>query len=456
MNTEQPTTHTGQGREQDSAPDSGPDSAPDPVTAQLRAELDRTAEKVAEQVVAWRRHLHRHPELPNREEKTAALVAGHLRSLGLDEVRTGIAGHGVVGVLRGGLPGSRTVALRADIDALPVKDLCGVDFASETVDADYPGGPFPVSHACGHDCHTAMLMGAATVLAGVRDRLPGTVLFVFQPAEEGPPVTEDGGARAMLAAGALADPEPSMVFGMHVTPYPKGYVGYRVGNQYAASTLVRIVITGKQVHGSTPWQGIDPMPAAGAVLTGIGQLYRQVSAFDPVTVTIGHIEDVGRFNIIGQTVTLWGTVRCAVESDMAEVQRRLATLAEHSAAAYQATASVEFLQPVPPVHNSAGWVAAGLPVFRRVVGAERVVETGATLGYDDVSEFVNAFGGLYVMLGVQDATLDANGAPVPAPGGRGLVTNHNPHFYADDDTLVTGVRLHAQVAYAHLTGELVI
>ncbi|MEU6880385.1 amidohydrolase [Streptomyces sp. NPDC046712] len=434
-------------------------------TDAMHAELDRRAEQVSARVVAWRRHLHRHPELSNREVETARLVADHLRSLELDEVRTGIAGHGVVGVLRGGggsnrgtggggTPGGRVVALRADTDALPVEDLCGQDFASRVVDTDYPG-PFPVSHACGHDCHTAMLMGAATVLSGVREQLPGTVLFVFQPAEEGPPVTEKGGARAMLDEGAFEDPVPTMAFGMHVTPYPKGYVGYRVGNQYGASTLVKIVVTGKQVHGSTPWQGIDPMPAVGAVLTGIGQLYRQVSAFDPVTVSIGHVEDVGRFNIIGQTVTLWGTVRCAVESDMAEVQRRLTTLAEHSAAAYNATATVTYLQPVPPVHNSAEWVAAGLPTIRRVVGEERTVEAGATLGYDDVSEFVNRFGGLYVMLGVQDAALDAEGHPVPLPDGRGLVTNHNPHFYADDDTLVTGVRLHAHIAYDHLAGALV-
>ncbi|MGY3848508.1 M20 metallopeptidase family protein [Streptomyces sp. NRRL F-5193] len=426
--------------------------AHDPV----HAELDRLAAQTSAQVIAWRRHLHRHPELSNREEGTARLVADHLRSLGLDEVRTGIAGHGVVGVLRGTADGDggRVVALRADTDALPVKDLCGVDFASSVVDADYPGGPFPVSHACGHDCHTAMLMGAATVLAEVRDRLPGTVLLVFQPAEEGPPVTETGGALAMIDANAFADPVPTMAFGMHVTPFPKGYVGYRAGNQYGASVLVRITINGKQVHGSTPWQGVDPMPAAGAVLTGIGQLYRQVSAFAPVTVTIGHIEDVGRFNIIGQTVTLWGTVRCAVESDMAEVRERLRRLAEHSAAAYGATAEVEYLQPVPPVHNSAPWVEAGLPTLRRVVGEERVTETGATLGYDDVSEFIRRFGGLYVMLGVQDAKLGADGLPVPEEGGRGLVTNHNPHFYADDDTLVTGVRLHAHVAYDHLTGAL--
>ncbi|MER8234274.1 amidohydrolase [Streptomyces sp. NPDC094049] len=357
-------------------------------------------------------------------------------------------------MLRGGVPGERVVALRADTDALPVRDLCGAGFASEVVDTEYPGGPFPVSHACGHDCHTAALLGAATVLAGVRGRLPGTVLFVFQPAEEGPPVTEEGGARAMVSAGAFDDPVPTMAFGLHVTPHPKGYVGYRIGNQYGASVLVRIVVTGRQTHGSTPWEGVDPMPAVGAVLTGIGRLYRQVSAFDPVTVSIGHVENVGRFNIVGQTVTLWGTVRCAVESDMERVRQRLTTLAEHSAAAYGATAEVAYLQPVPPVRNTGPWVAAGLPTFRRVVGAERVVETSGTLGYDNVSELVGRFGSLYVMLGVQDTVLDTAGRPVPEPGGRGLVTHHNPGFYADDDTLVTAVRLHAHVAYDHLAGAL--
>ncbi|MCP9975783.1 M20 metallopeptidase family protein [Streptomyces somaliensis] len=421
----------------------------------IHGELDRRAADVADRVVAWRHHLHQHPELSNRETNTSRYITDHLRSLDLDEVRTGIAGHGVVGVLRGGGSGDRVIALRADIDALPVEDLCGADFASTTVDEEYPGGPFPVSHACGHDCHTAMLMGAATVLAGVRERIPGTVLFVFQPAEEGPPVTEKGGAREMVDQGAFTDPAPTMVFGMHVTPYPKGHVAYRIGNQYGASCLVKIVITGEQVHGSTPWRGTDPMPAAGAVLTGIGQLYRKLSAFTPVTVTIGHVEDVGRFNVIGETVTLWGTIRCTVESSMGDVQDRLTTLAEHTARAYGCTATVDYLQDVPAVHNRAEWVRAALPSLRRVVGDDRVVETFPTLGYDDVSELVNRYGGLYVALGVQDTELGSSGAFTPVPGGRGLVANHNPRFYADDDTLVTGVRLHAHVALDHLAGRLV-
>ncbi|KAA0017682.1 amidohydrolase [Antrihabitans cavernicola] len=420
----------------------------------LHDELDRRAGEVTDQVVKWRHHIHQHPELSNREAETARLIAEHLRSLELDEVRTDIAGHGVVGVLRGGGSGERVIALRADIDALPVKDLSGVPFASEVIDEDYPGGPFPVSHACGHDCHTAMLLGAATVLAGMRERLPGTVLFVFQPAEEGPPIDEKGGAREMLDQGALSDPAPTMVFGMHVGPIPKGVVGYRVGNQYGASCMIKIEIGGTQVHGSTPWMGVDPMPAVGAILTGIGQIYRQTNAFDPVTVSLGHIEDVGRFNIIGETVTMWGTIRCSVESDMAEVQQRVSTLAHGCAAAYGCTAKCEFLQDVPAVHHTQEWVDAGLPTLRRVAGDDKVLETPPTLGYDDVSEFVNKFGGLYVMLGVQDTEIVDGTRLVPIEGGRGAVPNHNPHFYADDDQLVTGVRLHTHVAYDHLAGEL--
>ena len=418
------------------------------------SQLDAASEAIAAQVIAWRQHLHRNPELSNREVNTAALITEQLGSLGLDEVRTGIAGHGVVGVLRGGQPGDRVIALRADIDALPVIDECGAPYAATVIDENYPGGPFPVSHACGHDCHTAALLGAATVLAGNRESLPGTVLFVFQPAEEGPPVDEEGGALEMITEGACDNPIPTMAFGFHVAPFPKGYIGYRPGNQFGASSLIKITVTGVQVHGSTPWAGIDTMPAVGAILTGIGQLYRQISAFDPITVSIGHVQDVGRFNIIGQTTTLWGTIRCAVESDMAEVQKRLENLAEHSAQAYNCTATVEYLQNVPAVHNEPPWVQASLPTFERVVGADRVVQTQATLGYDDVSEFVNRYGGLYVILGVQDTELDADNNPRPAAGGRGMAMNHNPHFYADDDTLVTGVRLHCHVAYDHLAGTL--
>lgn len=420
--------------------------------------IDELAAGVEQDVITWRHHLHRHPELPNREENTARFIIDRLRALGLDEVRTGIAGHGVVGVLRGGLPGDRVIALRADFDALPVKEASGVDFASTVVDEDYPGGPFPVAHACGHDCHTAMLLGAASVLAQLRDRLAGTVLLVFQPAEEGPPVDSDGtvekgGAQQMDDEGALADPRPTMVYGMHVAPLPKNCVGYRTGNPFGASCMIKIVVSGKQVHGSTPWEGVDPMPPAAEIITATGQLYRQISAFDPITVTIGHVQDVGRFNIIGERVALFGTIRCAAESDMERVQGLVRRTADHIAQAYGCAATVEFLQDVPAVHNDPDWVEAALPTLERVAGPGRIVNTPPTLGYDDVSVFVNKYGGLYVVLGCQDLEL-VDGEPRPVPGGRGVVFNHNPAFYADDSVLVTGVRLHANIAVDHLSGKI--
>lgn len=417
--------------------------------ALVRSAIDDRARELHPRLVEWRRHLHAHPELSNREVRTAEFVAAKLREAGIEDVRTGIAGHGVIGVLRGDLPGDRVAALRADIDALPVEESSGVEFASTVVDHDYPGGPFPVAHACGHDCHAATVLASAHVLASVRDRLPGTVLFVFQPAEEGPPVDEPGGAQAMLDAGAFADPTPTMAFGMHVGPLPRGVVGYRVGNQYAASCLVRIEIEGQQVHGSTPWFGIDPYPVAAAIITDSGQLYRQIPATSPVTVSFGHVEDVGRFNIIGQRVTLWGTIRCLDESVMGLVQANLRRLAEHHAAAFGARATVEYRQDVPPVTNTADWIAAIRPTLDRVVGHERVVEIPGALGYDDMSVFVRAFGGAYLNYGTQD-TRFAGDSLEPIEGGRGLAMNHHPAFYVDEDALLDSLRIHAHVAYDHL------
>jgi amidohydrolase len=427
-------------------------AATDDERASVRALLDEGAAAAHGRLVEIRRHLHAHPELSNREVLTAGYVADRLRAAGLEEVRTGIAGHGVTGILNGALAGDRVAALRADMDALPVAERSGVEFASTVVDERYPGGPFPVAHACGHDCHIATVLAAAEVLASVRDRLPGMVMFVFQPAEEGPPIGEAGGAQAMLDAGAFADPVPTMVFGMHVGPLPKGVVGYRIGNQYAASCLVRIVITGRQVHGASPWFGVDPMPPAAEIISAAGQLYRQVPATSAVTVSIGHVEDVGRFNIIGERVTLWGTVRCLDQSDMVTMQDNLRRLAEHHAAAYGATAVVDYLQYVPPVTNARAWIDALRPTLERVVGAERLVEVPGTLGYDDVSVFTNAFGGAYLNFGTQD-TRFVGQSLAPVEGGRGLAMNHSPGFYVDEDALLDSLRIHVHVAYDHLAGH---
>ena len=425
----------------------------------LSDELDAHARSVGEQVIAWRHHVHRFPELSNRETRTAELIADHLRELSLDDVRTGIGGHGVVGVLHGRgaaaeRSGQRVIALRADIDALPIREESGEPFASTVVDETYPGGPFPVAHACGHDCHVAMLMGAASVLSAVRDRLSGIVLFVFQPAEEGPPLDEDGGAVAMERAGALADPEPTMVFGMHVGPMPVGWVGYGVGNFYAASAVMKIVITGAGAHASTPWRGADPLPVAADVVLQLAQVYRQLPASTPVTVSVGQVTTHGRHNVIGDSVELLGTVRCSADSDMGKLQQRVKRIAEHLALAHGCAAQTTFHQPVPAVHNASAWVDAALPTIEDVVGEGCLIEVPATLGYDDVSVFINRYGGLYVMLGCQEVVI-VNGALRPIPGGRGVAVNHSPRFYAADEALGFGVRLHARIAADHLSGALV-
>lgn len=400
----------------------------------------------AERIIEWRHYLHQHPELSQREERTAAFVADRLGEFGLDEVRGGIAGHGIVAVLRGRGDGdaSRTVLLRADMDALPVPDRCGAEFAADVVDEDYPGGPFPVSHACGHDAHTAMLLGALGVLAEHRDEFAGTVVAVFQPAEEGAPLGETGGAQAMLEAGALDGLQPTMAFGLHVGPAPAGTVLQHAGAQYAASTLVEVVVRGRQVHASMPWDGADPMPAVAAVITGSAQLYRRVPAQVPVTVSFGHISDHGRFNVIGDEVRMTGTMRAGSSEHMDQLKEAMRELVAGSCQAHGVEGEVNFLQDVPALENTAEWLAALRPSLVAVVGEDAIIEVPAGMGYDDMSEFVRAFGGAYLILGAQDFS----------DGGRGMVPNHNPGFYVEDSVLATGAALHTQVALDHLAGKI--
>ena len=256
--------------------------------------IDRLADRVENKVIEFRHDFHKNPELPNREFRTARIIAEHLRSLNFDEVRTEVGVTGVVGVLKGGKPGDKVVALRADFDALPVEELADVPFRSTAVDKDYPGGPFPVSHMCGHECHAAMLMGAAEVLADMRDDIPGTVKFLFQGAEEGPPVGEDGGAAMMVKEGALENPKPDVAFAIHTAPFPANTLGYCKGDTMAASELVKIDINGMGVHGSTPWMGKDPLTVAAEIIVALGQIYRQVPATEAVTISIGKVDDKGR------------------------------------------------------------------------------------------------------------------------------------------------------------------
>ena len=291
--------------------------------AGLETEVRKRASTVEEKVIKWRRDIHEHPELADQETRTSHLVAEHLRSLGL-EVRTGVARTGVIGVLQGGKPG-RSMALRADMDALPVKEPEGLPFASKARQP-YLGKEVDVMHACGHDAHTAMLMGVAEVLAGIKDQLPGTVLFIFQPAEEGPSLFTPAsgkkwGAELMLEEGAFKDPKPDAVFGLHVMPGPLGQITYRTGATAASSDDLEIIVTGRQGHGGMPWNTIDPVTTSALVITGLQTVVsrRANLTASPAVVTIGTINGGTRANIVPDKVAMTGTIRTYDEKVRAQL-----------------------------------------------------------------------------------------------------------------------------------------
>jgi len=334
--------------------------------------IDTLADKVEAKVIKIRHDLHKNPELPNREFRTAKIIADHLKSLNFDDVRTQVGVTGVVGLLKGGLTGDKCVALRADFDALPVEELADVPFKSTRIDKDYPGGPFPVSHACGHECHAAMLMGAAELLAEVRDQIPGSVKFLFQGAEEGPPVGEDGGAAMMIKEGALENPKPDVAFAVHTAPFPANTLYYCKGDTMAASELLKIEIKGMGVHGSTPWMGKDPMTVAAEIILALGQIYRQVPATEAITISIGKVDDKGRFNVIGDNITLWGTVRCVHQQMMEDVNMRIQRIVKNVAAAHGLTAEASFDQQVPAIFNEPEWLERFKPTMERIFGHDNM------------------------------------------------------------------------------------
>lgn len=415
--------------------------------------IDQLADKVEEKTIAWRHDMHQNPELPNREFRTAKLISDHLKSLNFDEVRTEVGVTGVVGVLKGGKAGKKVIALRADFDALPVEELADVPFKSTVVDEDYPGGPFPVSHMCGHECHAAMLMGAAEVLAEMRDEIPGSVKFLFQGAEEGPPVGEDGGAAMMVKEGALGDHYPDVAFAIHTAPFPANTLGYCRGDTMAASELVKIEVQGMGVHGSTPWMGKDPLTVAAEIIVALGQIYRQVPATEAITISIGKVDDTGRFNVIGDNIALWGTVRCIHEHVMSDVNKRIERIATHVAQAHGLTAEVTFDQLVPAIYNEPEWLDRFLPTMERIFGHDKMRSVPPQLAYDDHSCFQIACGGVYLFLGGQDTMWTENGLE-PIDPAKPIPFNHNPHYYVKDEILKTGVRMHANVAMDFLTGQI--
>lgn len=409
--------------------------------SRLDAEVDRRAAQVGDKVLAWRRDIHAHPELSNRETRTAEIVAQHLRSLGL-EVRTGVAHTGVVGVLRGGKPG-RVIALRADMDALPVTEEVDVPFASK-VRTTYNGQEVGVMHACGHDTHTAMLMGVAEVLAGMRSQLPGTVKFIFQPAEEGAPVGEQGGAELMIQEGVLDNPKPEAIFGLHVFPYPAGDIRYRPGGFMASSDRFQIVVRGRQTHGALPWAGIDPIVVASQIVLGLQTITsRQIDVTAaPAIVTVGAINGGVRYNIIPDSVVMIGTIRAFDTAVRADIIQRVRRTAESIAQSAGATAQVVIDSAGNAVtYNDPALTEKILPTLRQVAGASHVSLSPPITAAEDFSRYQQRIPGVFFFLGITPPGTDPSKA---AP-------NHSPRFFVDEAALPVGVRALARVAVDYLT-----
>ena len=391
----------------------------------LPLNVDTRIEAVMPKVVEWRRDFHQHPELSNQEFRTAKIIADHLRALGM-EVETEVAHTGVVGTLRGG--NGPVVALRADMDGLPVTELVDLPFASKAKGV-YQGKEVGVMHACGHDNHVAILMGVAEVLAGLGDELPGTVKFIFQPAEEGTPDGSVGGAELMLMEGAFTNPKPDVVFGLHVFPFPVGTVATRPEGLMASSDRYQITINGKQTHGAVPWAGVDPIVTASQVVLGLQTIIsRQLDAtLTPSIVTVGRIEGGVRNNIIPESVELEGTIRTFDAATRTDIHKRIRRTATSIAEAAGATADVVIDRGYGVTRNDPDLLRQMSSTLETVAG-DGFIEATQTTTAEDFSYFANEVPGLFLFLGVasDDPTL--------------VHPNHSPLFYADERALPVGVK----------------
>jgi len=414
--------------------------------SELEQEIRQRAAQIEEKLIAWRRDIHEHPELGEQETRTAALVAEHLRKLGL-EVQTGVAQTGVVALLRGGKPGP-VVALRADMDALPVKEPVGLPFASKAK-GKYVGREVDVMHACGHDAHTAILMATAEVLTAMKEKLPGAVKFIFQPAEEGPSLYlaftgKSWGAKQMIKEGAFADPRPDAVFGLHVTSsMSAGRIGYRPGPTMASADELRIKVTGRQGHAGYPWRAIDPVTTSAQIVLGLQTIVSRRTDLmrSPTVVSISTINGGSLFNIVPDVVEMTGTVRTYDARVRKNVHADIRQVAENIAASANAKAEVDIIELYDPLVNNADMVARMAPVLTRASDNNAVVvpQTGAA---EDFSFFLNEVPGLFFYVGV-------------VPRGQDPMTaapNHSPNFMVDESALVIGVRALASVAVNFLAG----
>lgn len=398
--------------------------------------IDQAVERLTPAITEIRHQLHQNPELGNREFETARLVAEYLRGLGL-EVDTGVAHTGVVAILRGGRPGP-VVAARADMDALPVTEDTPYPFRS-TKRGVYLGQEVGIAHACGHDVHTAVQLGVASVLAGMRAQLPGTVKFIFQPAEEGLPAGEEGGAKLMVAEGVLENPRPSAIFGLHTrASLDVGVIGYAPGPTLAASDVFRIVIKGRQAHGAAPHLSVDPVVTAAQVILAFQTIRsRNLSPFEPSVVTVGMVRGGTRNNIIPGEVELQGTVRTYREDVQNTIERRMREILAGTTAAAGATYEMTYTRYVPPTVNDTVLTRRMAPSLERVVGAANARRVDPWMAGEDFSYFANVVPGFFFFLGVQK--------PGTVSGDH-----HSPTFMADDSAIPVGMRAMANVVVDYL------
>lgn len=388
------------------------------------------AESLRAKLIELRRDFHMYPELSNREERTSRRIAERLRELGLDQVKTNVGKHGIVALLKGSLPGP-TVAVRADMDALPIQEAIEVPYKSRN-----PG----VKHACGHDVHMAVQLGVAEVLSKMRDQIRGTVKFIFQPAEEGPPPGEEGGAALMIKEGALEDPRPSAIFGLHVMPTIEvGKVGYNSGPAMASSDRFVITIRGKKVHGAYPHEGIDAIVVAAECVLALQTIRsRRINATEPLVISIGSIHGGNRFNIISDEVKLEGTVRTLSEDVRRQVKELMRQTLAGITAAYGATFEMEYEEGAAVTYNDPALVEETLPTIRRILGPENVFSPKPQMGAEDFSYYQKVIPGFFFFLGVANKS----------KGITAMV--HTPEFDVDEESIVIGVKVMSNVILDYL------
>ncbi|WP_299443229.1 amidohydrolase [uncultured Aquimarina sp.] len=407
----------------------------------IDADVNTMSENIESKVIEWRRDFHQNPELSNREFETAKKIAKHLKGLGF-EVTENVAKTGVVGILKGNKPG-KVVALRADIDALPVTERADVPFKSK-VKTTFLDTEVGVSHACGHDTHIAILMGVAEVLSKNKEKITGTVKFIFQPAEEGPPPGEEGGAKLMIKEGVLKNPDVDAIFGLHINSgTPVGMVRYKPGGTMAAVERFVINVKGKQTHGSAPWTGVDPILISAKIIDGLQTIISRESPLvdEAAVITVGKITSGVRFNIIPESAEMIGTVRTLDPKMREKIIRRMNEMVPALAKAYGGNATIEFQNNTSITYNDPALVKQMLPTIEGIAGKENVVLSKATTGGEDFSYFQEVVPGFYFFLGGK------------SPKTEKAASHHTPDFYIDESGLVLGVKVMSQLALDYLNAQ---